>query len=178
MPRPLASPLDRRDAARDESCARAGPLASPHDHHCSEPVPAARRAATAAEDRAPRIWHNRIGLPVVALLSARPRVASMPLRPRDPHNEPVPCSSHFMLLTLARRRQRPRREQRGRDGRAAVIVGAGPQAACAASRFSPFEPAFLSIPPQRRSEQRELMAPNACSNQSRRLAEIGRDSAV
>ena len=73
---PLASPLARRDAARDESCPRAGPLASPHNHHCSEPVPGCtpccdRRRARGSLRESPRIWHNRI-----ADLSAAERAAA------------------------------------------------------------------------------------------------------
>ena len=53
-----------------------------------------------------------------------------------------------MLLTLARRRRAfADPKQRGRGGRAEVNFGAGPQAACAASRCGPLEPPFLSIPP-------------------------------
>ena len=146
---PLASPLARRDAARDESCARAGPLASPHNHHCSEPVPAARRAATAARGLR-RIWHNRI-----AGLSAAERAAAGRLRaycaPATPktsprHARPILCSSHF---TLARRRLCPRRSKTTWARRACCgVLGAGPQAACAA-RCGPLESPFLSIPPSK-----------------------------
>ena len=77
---PLASPLARRDAARDESCPRAGPLASPHNHHCSEPVPGCtpccdRRRASGSLRGSRRIWHNRI-----AGLSAAERAAAGRLR--------------------------------------------------------------------------------------------------
>ena len=102
--------------------------ASPHNHHCSDTVVRAWLHAVLRPPRErldprlemTRIWHNRIA--AGSLLSAQPRVASMPTLPRDPQNEPVPCSSHFMLLTLVRRRLRPRRstKQRGRGGRAAV----------------------------------------------------------
>ena len=65
-----------RDAARDESCPRAGPLASPHNHHCSEPVPGCtpccdRRRASGSLRGSRRIWHNRI-----AGLSAAERAAA------------------------------------------------------------------------------------------------------
>ena len=125
------------------------PLASPNNHHCSEPVPAARRAATAARGLR-RIWHNRI-----AGLSAAERAAAGRLRaycaPATPktsprHARPILCSSHF---TLARRRLCPRRSKTTWARRACCgVLGAGPQAACAA-RCGPLESPFLSIPPSK-----------------------------
>jgi len=119
----------------------------------ASPCPAARRAATAAEDRAPRIWHNRIGLPVVALLSARPRVASMPTAPSR-----LPKRARAMLIpsyAADARRLRPRRSETTWARRACRgVFGAGPQVVCAASRCALFSPP--SFPPSKMlSKQRE-----------------------
>ena len=167
---PLASPLARRDAARDESCPRAGPLASPHNHHCSEPVPGCTPCCDRRASRrgSRRIWHNRI-----AGLSGRGSPSCL-LRPRDPQNEPAPCSSHFMLLTLAPAAACALADpkQRGRDGRAAVSLVPGLKLRELRVGVALLSPPSSRFPLSKRlSKQREaaLVARNTmCSNQSRR----------
>ena len=85
-----------------------------------------------------------------------------------------------MLLTLAACALADPK-QRGRDGRAAVflVLGLKPCALRVGAALSRL-PSSRSPPSKTLSKQREaaLVARNTmCSNQSRRLAEIGRDSA-
>ena len=116
----------------------------------ASPCPAARRAATAAraarsEDRGES---GTIGLPVGALLSARPRVAFMPTAPPRPPKRARAMLVPFYAADARRRLLRPRRSKTTWARRACRgVLGAGPQAACAASRCGPLEPPFLSIPP-------------------------------
>ena len=92
------------------------------------------------------------------------------LRSRDARTKPVPCSSHFTLLTrppLPARLADPKQRERG--GCAAEFLGAGTQVVYAASRCGPLSPPPPQFHgPQRRSEQREgaLDGPiTMCSNQ-------------
>ena len=140
-----------RDAARGESCPRVCPLASPHNHHCSEPVPGCtpccdRRRASGSLRGSRRIWHNRIA--VGALLSARPRVAFIPTAPPRPPKQARAVLIPFYASDARAPPLRPRRSKTTWARRACRgFLGAGPQAACAASRCGPLEPPFLSIPP-------------------------------
>ena len=132
--------------------ARACPADSPNiPSAAAKSCAAARRAATAARALVPRLERHEsgaAGLRAERPPSAQPRIASMPTalprRPKQARAMLIP----FMLLTLARRLLRPRRSKTTWARRACRgVLGAGPQAACAASRCGPLEPPFLSIPP-------------------------------
>ena len=138
-PRLLPSPRAMR---RVLAFARACPAASPNlPSAAARSCRAARRAATAA--RAARSKGssaaNRIAGRSAAERGAAGRLHAFSL-PRRP-NKPVPCSSHFTLLT---RPPPPARladpKQRERGGCAAEFLGAGTQVVYAASRCGPLEP--------------------------------------